>query len=95
MTFYSIRDFRNSSKRVWETLDTRQDVLITNNGKPKAIMLPVSEDDFEDVMSMLIQVRALRAVYNLQAASVVAGLDGMSMDDIDAEIAAVRAERHQ
>ncbi|GHU79821.1 hypothetical protein AGMMS49992_32240 [Clostridia bacterium] len=84
MTFYSIRDFRNSSKRVWETLDTRQDVLITNNGKPKAIMLPVSEDDFEDVMSMLIQVRALRAVHNLQAASVVAGLDGMSMDDIDA-----------
>ncbi|MCL2495398.1 MAG: type II toxin-antitoxin system Phd/YefM family antitoxin [Oscillospiraceae bacterium] len=95
MHFYSVRDFRNSAKQVWDTLDARHDVVITNNGKPRAVMLPVSEDDFEDVMTLLMQARALWALRSIQQDAVKSGVSGMGMDDIDAEIAAARAERRQ
>ena len=93
MNFYSVRDFRNSAKQVWDTLDARHDVVITNNGKPRAVMLPVSEENFEEMMDILVQARAISAMRRMQAASAAAGTDKMTLEEINAEIAAARAER--
>ena len=70
-------------------------VLVTANGKPKAIMIPTSEETFSRDMEMLDRVTLANAVEAIRADSVKAGTDALSMADIDAEIAATRSERRR
>jgi PHD/YefM family antitoxin component YafN of YafNO toxin-antitoxin module len=70
-------------------------VLVTANGKPKAIMIPTSEATFARDMEMLDRVTLASAVEAIRADSVKAGTDALSMADIDAEIAATRSERRR
>jgi len=90
MEFVTVRDLRTRPKSVWETLDRKKEIIVTNNGKPSALMLPISEDDLEDVLSMVRQVNAQRAVSRMQRAAVRAGLDTMTLDEINTEIAEAR-----
>jgi len=90
MDFVTVRDLRSKPKSVWETLKEKKEVIVTNNGKPSALMIPINEDDFEDVLSMIRQVSAQRAVSRMQTAAVKAGLNKMSLDEINAEISAAR-----
>ena len=90
MNFFSVRDLRTTPKAVWDTLNEEKEVIITNNGKPSALMIPISEDDFEVVLSTVRQVNAMRAVNNMQIAAVRAGLDEMSLEDINIEIEGAR-----
>jgi hypothetical protein len=70
-------------------------VLVTANGKPKAIMIPTSEETLTRDMEMLDRVTLANAVETIRADSVKAGTDGISMEAIDAEIAAARDERRR
>ena len=70
-------------------------VLITANGKPKAIMIPTSEATFARDLEMLDRVALTQAVEAIRADSVVNGTDTLTMDEIDAEVAAVRASRRR
>lgn len=70
-------------------------VLVTANGKPKAIMIPTSEESFARDLEMLDRVALANAVEAIRADSVRAGTDALSMPDIDAEIAAARAARRR
>ena len=90
MNFFSVRDLRTTPKNVWDTLSEEKEVIITNNGKPSALMIPINEEDFEAVLSTIRQVNAMRAVNNMQMAAVRAGMDEMSLEDINAEIEAAR-----
>ena len=92
MNFFTVRDLRTSPKNVWETLNKEKEVVITNNGKPTALMIPINDINFDDVMATLRQVNVIRAVTRMQMNSIKAGLDKMSLDEINAEIAATRAE---
>jgi prevent-host-death family protein len=90
MNFFTVRDLRTSPKVVWDTLKEEKEVIITNNGRPSAVMIPINEHDFDDVLATLRQVNAKRAVARMQQASLKAGLDKMTLDEINAEIAAAR-----
>ena len=92
MNFFTVRDLRTSPKNVWDTLEQEKEVVITNNGKPSALMIPINDVNFDDVLAALRQVNAVRAVTRMQMKSVKAGLDKMSPDEINAEISAARAE---
>jgi prevent-host-death family protein len=92
MEFFTVRDLRTSPKTVWDTLKRKKEVVITNNGRPSAVMIPVGDSDLDDVLITLRQVKAKRAVARMQQASLKAGLDKMTDDEINAEIAAARAE---
>ena len=70
-------------------------VLVTANGKPKAIMIPTSEETFAHDLQMLDRVALANVVEAIRADSVKAGTDALSMEDIDAEIKAVRASRRR
>ena len=94
MNFFTVRDLRTSPKNVWDTLNKEKEVVITNNGKPSALMIPITDINFNDVLAAVRQVNAMRAVSRMQMASVKAGLDKMTLDEINAEISAVRAEKH-
>ncbi len=65
-------------------------VLVTANGKPKAIMIPTSEETFARDLEMLDRVALVRAIEGIRTDSVKAGTDMISADEIEAEIAGTR-----
>ena len=91
MKFVNVRDFRNSSREIWEKVNNDEDVIITNNGKPAAILVNVSENNLDEVLASIRQARAMRALNRLQEQA----SSNKHMDDaeIDAVIKAYRAEK--
>jgi len=63
---------------------------VTSNGKPIAILSPVTEDTADIELMAWRQARAFRAFNRLQELSRQSGVDQLSDEDIDQEIAAVR-----
>lgn len=88
MNFYSVRDLRNDSKGMWENLKGNGEVIITNNGKPAALMLDISEDNFEIMLQAIRQAKAMIAFNNMRSRAAANGF--MSDEEIAAEIAAAR-----
>jgi antitoxin (DNA-binding transcriptional repressor) of toxin-antitoxin stability system len=86
-------DLRNKSAEVWKDLPGERERIITSNGRPVAILASVNESNLEESLSAFRQARAVDAVAALQSASVIRGTDGLSMDEIDAEVASVRENR--
>ncbi len=93
MKFVSIRDLRGKSAEVWKKLSGEREMVITSNGRPIAILAAVNESNLEESLSAFRQARAVEAVASLQRRSVEQGADNISMDEIDAEIRAVRRKR--
>jgi antitoxin (DNA-binding transcriptional repressor) of toxin-antitoxin stability system len=93
MRFVSVRDLRGKSAEIWRDLPGEHELVITSNGRPVAILAAVDESNLEESLSAFRQARAVDAVAKLQQRSVVAGTDRLSMDEIDAEIRAVRSLR--
>ena len=93
MNFYTVRDLRTTSKNVWESLSAQGHVVITNNGKPTALMIDIADNNLEEVLAAVRQAQALRALKRLQADSLRKGLDGLTEEDIETEISAARKER--
>ena len=50
MNFYSVRELRTESKRVWADLNSGNEVVLTNNGKPSALMINIPEGSFDEVV---------------------------------------------
>ena len=90
MKFYSMRDLRTESKQMWETLSANQEVVITNNGKPAALMIDVNEDNFEEMLRAVRQAKSMVAVNAIRATARSMGY--FSEEEIESEIAAVRVE---
>jgi len=93
MKFISVRDLRGKSAEVWKDLPTEREVVVTSNGRPIAILSAVNESNLEESLSAIRQARAAEAVMSLQRRSVERGTDGITMEEIDAEIRAVRGTR--
>jgi antitoxin (DNA-binding transcriptional repressor) of toxin-antitoxin stability system len=93
MKFISVRDLRSKSAQVWKQLPKEREMIITSNGRPIAIIAATSDSDLEESLSAFRQARAVEAVASLQRRSVEMGNDKITMDEIDAEIKAVRKKR--
>jgi prevent-host-death family protein len=90
MKFFSIREFRNDTKNAWAALDQDGRIVITNNGKPKAIVLGVDDSNLEDMLLFLKRAELASVVAKMQRQSEENQTDNMTMEEINAEIAAVR-----
>jgi antitoxin (DNA-binding transcriptional repressor) of toxin-antitoxin stability system len=93
MKFISVRDLRGKSAEVWKELPAEREVVVTSNGRPIAILSAVSESNLEESLSAIRQARAAEAVMSLQRRSVEERTDNTTMEEIDAEIKAVRKKR--
>jgi antitoxin (DNA-binding transcriptional repressor) of toxin-antitoxin stability system len=93
MKFISVRDLRSKSAQVWKQLPQEREMIITSNGRPIAIIAATNDSDLEESLSAFRQARAVEAVASLQRRSVEMGNDKITMDEIDAEIKAVRKKR--
>jgi hypothetical protein len=87
------REFSASPGRALSAVRRAGRVLVTANGKPKAIMIPTSEATFARDLEMLDRVALAQAVASIRADSVRNGTDNLSMEAINEEIAAVRSAR--
>jgi len=93
MRFLSVRDLRSRSADIWEQLPGEREMVITSNGRPVAILASVNETNLEESLSAFRQARAVDAVARLQRRSVAQAKDTISMEEINAEINAVREKR--
>ena len=95
MKFVTVRNLRSRPKRVWMELKKSDEMVLTSNGKPIAILTPVSEENMESSLRMLRKARATAAVAMMQAESLARGNDLMTLDRINEEITAGRRRRNK
>jgi PHD/YefM family antitoxin component YafN of YafNO toxin-antitoxin module len=88
MNFFTARDLRTIPKSIWRTLADSGEVVITNNGKPTALMLNISEDNFDETIRAVRQAKAMLAFNHLRGLAAARGF--MPDEDIEAETAAAR-----
>lgn len=88
MNFYSVRDLRNDTKSMWENLSSGDEVVITNNGKPSAMLIDIPEGAFDEVLQVVRQAKAMIAFNSMRRKAAKAGF--MTDEEIEAVIADVR-----
>ena len=93
MKFITVRDFRTSPAKIWSELPVEQEMVITNNGKPIALMTPISDTDLENTLASVRKARAESALQSLQLDSYRNGLSEMSLDEINSEISDYRKSK--
>jgi prevent-host-death family protein len=93
MKFVTVRDFRIRPGSVWSNLEKNEDVVITSNGKPIAILTGVSDVNFDETMKMLRRAKAEIAVSRMRKASLMKGLSKLPQKEIESEIKSVRKAR--
>ena len=93
MKFVSVRDLRGKSAQIWKDLPEEREMVITSNGRPIAILATISESNLEESLTAFRQARAVEAVATLQRRSAEQGTNRITMDEINAEIQAVRKKR--
>lgn len=93
MDFISVRELRSRSAAVWEALAAQRRMVVTSNGKPIAFLVATSPEIFDSTLEALRQVEALQALESIRQSARESGAAELSLDEIDAEIAASRAAR--
>ena len=90
MKFVTVRDFRTSPAQIWKKLPEEQEMVITNNGKPIALLTPLSDANIEDTLKAVRKARALNAVKRMQEVSMQNGNLLLSDEEIQNEISESR-----
>lgn len=90
MTFITVRDFRTSSSSIWKKLPSEREIIVTNNGKPIALLTPLTDKTLEETVSAVRKAAAINAVKKMQEISVGLGNDNLTLDEINAIIADTR-----
>jgi PHD/YefM family antitoxin component YafN of YafNO toxin-antitoxin module len=62
MKIVTIRDFRTRPRQVRETLKSEREAVLTANGRPVAIMIPVDTGSIDQTIETLRRARALEAL---------------------------------
>jgi len=88
MNFYSVRDLRTDSKRMWTDLTSGDEVVLTNNGKPSALVIDIPEGSFDEIVQAVRQAKAMIALNSIRKKAARTGF--MSDEDIESVIAEAR-----
>jgi antitoxin (DNA-binding transcriptional repressor) of toxin-antitoxin stability system len=91
MEFVTVRDFRSGTANLWDKLARDGKMVVTNNGRPTALMINILNQDFEAVLDSIKQAEFVRTVNDMR--SVAAAHGYMTDDEINVEIQTARAER--
>ncbi len=93
MTILPFRTIRNEPGKFEETLSREGTVILNKNGQPLALVIDAATESLDSLLRIASQVRAQLAVAQMRASARERGLDGLSSDEISAEIEAVRSGR--
>ena len=93
MQFVTVRELSKSPKEALAKLTGENKAVLTNNGKPQALIFKIDEDNFEQTLSMLQKLEFMQLISSMRSTSMQSGNWNMSLDEINAEIKASRAKR--
>jgi antitoxin (DNA-binding transcriptional repressor) of toxin-antitoxin stability system len=88
----SVSKLKKRPARQWRKAKGR-DLIVTSQGQPVAVLLPIDAESLDVMLSTLRSVRALQAQAALQRGAKANGTSSLTKDQIDAEIAAARRAR--
>jgi antitoxin (DNA-binding transcriptional repressor) of toxin-antitoxin stability system len=94
MRFISVRELNTKPKEIWSKIKD-EEVVITSNGKPIALLSGVTEETLEKTVRAIRRSRALIALEEMQKKSIELGLDQWTDSQIESEIKAVRKSRRR
>ena len=93
MKTITIRDLRTRPKQVRESLACEREALLTSNGRPVAVLIPVDASSVDETLETVRRARGLEALRSLRRESQRRGTSRLSSKDIDAIIARTRRAR--
>ena len=88
MNFYTVRDLRTTPKSIWDNLSSDGEVVITNNGKPTALLIDIADGGFEETVKAVRQAKAMISFNSMRQKAASSGY--MTDEEIEAEISAAR-----
>ena len=90
MKFMSAREFRVNTGQMRRDLDRDEEVVLTANGRPFAIVSAVRPESFDKELRAISGARAKVALERVRESAARAGTADMPMVEIDAIIANAR-----
>lgn len=95
MRFVTVRELRMRGGDLWRALREGEEAILTVNGKPVALLAGITEGKLEEVLRAFRQAKAQAAVGRMREAAARRGLDGLTDEEIEAEIKAARSARRR
>lgn len=95
MKLLSSKELAAKSERILRDLHRSGTLVITEKGVPKGILLPTSEETVLEDVQEQTRARARRAVSEIRRQAAQRGLDRLSAEEIEREIASARKARRQ
>ena len=95
MSTISVSDLKKKPVKQWLKSAAKGDLVVTAKGQPVAMLLRIAAASVESTRALVRSVRALQAQAALQQTAAANGTSGLSLSDIDAEIAAARRSRRR
>jgi hypothetical protein len=93
MNFIAVKDLK-TPRLLRQRLQKEQTVLLTNNGKPMAIMLNVNSDEDPDaILQAVRETRSRMALQQIRETARAKGSNRMNLDDINLLIDKTRKTR--
>lgn len=93
MKFATIREFRSNASEIFSSMEKEGEIIVTKRGKPIAMLLHLSEEEFTDTIRLVRQIHFQRTLRSLRDKAKTAGTDKMIMEEINAEIQTTRKQR--
>ena len=93
MQFLTIRELSKSPKAALTKLSEDKKAVLTNNGKPQALIFSIDGDSFEKTLSILQKLEFMQNLTEMRLVSMKNGNSKMTLDEINAEIKNVRKKR--
>lgn len=93
MDYVTVRELREQSGKVWQRVEAGEEIVVTRNGKPFALLLHTPPGEVEDALRAWRAARFGAVLERIHAHVEAKGLDRITAKEMEAEIAAVRRER--
>ena len=89
----AVTELQSLSASAWEALVEEEDVVVTSSGRVIAILSAATASTLEETLADRRQAQALLAVARMQREARDTGLDRWNLEEVNAEIDALRQSR--
>jgi len=91
MKFVTVKSLRTSPEG-WKLLPSEREMIVTSNGKPFALLVPLNDEMMDDTVLAVRKAKALNAMRRMQQISASLGNNKLSVDEINAIIKDVKGK---
>ena len=92
MNYFSVRELTQTPKYIWENIEKKGQAVITNNGRPQALIVSINEDYIEKISDVIRKEKAKLAFRDMQRISEENGNSEMTLDEINEEIRLIKED---